>query len=295
MSFLRVKDLQFFFFTVLLLNPILIFSQELFISTEPASNRPKGVLITKLGTSYQSTGSDYTIEIMPKCMYSLTANIMGSLGVTTRYTQLISPESQRFTATSFNGFLKYRFLNFDSKHKHFRMAALVSFSTSKNELCTPVSPEGGIYKGLSIRLIQTYLHKRFAFSGDCGLLFQNQTGVVLFEQQKVFTYILSSGYLIRPYPYRSYKETNWNFYLEWLGNISRYPSNTSDVLENCRKEGATVHFTEISPGLQFIFRSRSRLDLSCRVPAISKNSVNTPDFMIYVAYEHYLYSKGKQP
>lgn len=295
MLFLKVKKLQLLIFAVLLLNPILIFSQELFIATEPASNRPKGVLITKLGTSYQSTGSDYTIEIMPRCMYSFNANIMGSLGVTYRYTQLISPESQSHNTTSLNGFLKYRFLIIDRKHKHFRAAALAQFSTSKNEICTNVSPIAGVYNGLSIRLIQTYLHKRFAFSGDYGILFQNQHGITLFDQQKVFTYILSSGYLIRPYPYRSYKETNWNFYLEWLGSITQYPSNSSGVLENCRKEGTTVHFTEISPGLQFIFRSRSRLDLSCRVPAISKNSINTPDFIFYIAYEHYLYSKGKQP
>jgi hypothetical protein len=63
-------------------------------------------------------------------------------------------------------------------------------------------------------------------------------------------YTLSSGLLVYPKSYRSYKQTNVNVYLEFLGK-----SNL----------GKKEHVLDAAPALQFIINSNFRIDVSQRV------------------------------
>ncbi|HZH95911.1 MAG TPA: hypothetical protein VEY06_08505, partial [Flavisolibacter sp.] len=85
-------------------------------------------------------------------------------------------------------------------------------------------------------------------------------------------YSLSSGYLLLPFEYKDYDQTNVNLYAELLG--SRNVFNVDDK-----------YFVDLAPSVQFIFKSTGKLNIGYRfqldgdIYRMSKNS-----FM--VSYEH---------
>jgi len=67
---------------------------------------------------------------------------------------------------------------------------------------------------------------------------------------------ISAGYLLFPRKYKSYKQTNFNLYLEYLTNTIL----TKDYPDRYNKFSSTL-----APGIQFIIMSRSRLDFSYKI------------------------------
>ena len=98
---------------------------------------------------------------------------------------------------------------------------------------------------------------------------------------KAITYSLSFGYLLLPQTYRSYKQTNINLYAEFLGKS--YGSGKV-FLENIGAPGSSYQITgpavqvfeahnyvEFHPGLQAIFNSNLRVDISAGFPLLNQS------------------------
>jgi hypothetical protein len=156
---------------------------------------------------------------------------------------------------SVNVYAKYRFLSKDDVHAHFRMAAFLEGSVSRNEMFYDELSLDGDQSGLQAGLIATQLLHKLAISGTVSTI------QVLNNQRNDYdganrpypfsgiNYSLSAGYLLLPRKYSSYKQTNLNLYLELLG------SNTLDKKTN---------FVDLAPALQLIFNSSTKLNLGYR-------------------------------
>ena len=77
--------------------------------------------------------------------------------------------------------------------------------------------------------------------------------------------------MVLPRKYKSYKQTNFNVYLE-------YKTNT--ILNNSFSDRYNKFSSTIAPGIQFILFSRSRLDFSYKI-----RKDNSPDeFLVKLTY-----------
>ncbi len=82
---------------------------------------------------------------------------------------------------------------------------------------------------------------------------------------------ISAGYLLFPRKYKSYKQTNFNIYLEFLTNTIL----TKDFPIRYHKFSSTL-----APGIQFIILSRSRLDFSYKI----RNGYQPEEFLMKLTY-----------
>tara|TARA_B100001079_G_C15945415_1_gene312544 strand:- start:6 stop:455 length:450 start_codon:yes stop_codon:yes gene_type:complete len=82
---------------------------------------------------------------------------------------------------------------------------------------------------------------------------------------------ISAGYLLFPRKYKSYKQTNFNIYLEFLTNTIL----TKDFPNRYHKFSSTI-----APGIQFIILSRSRLDFSYKI----RNGYQPEEFLMKLTY-----------
>jgi hypothetical protein len=156
---------------------------------------------------------------------------------------------------SANIYAKYRFLSMDQVHAHFRMAAFVEASYSRNQLLYDELSLEGDQSGVQAGIIATQLLHKLALSATVS------TVQVLNGQRSEFdgsnrpypfsslNYSLSAGYLLFPRKYTSYKQTNFNLYLELLG---------SQTLDKKR------YFVDLAPAVQFIFNSATKLNFGYR-------------------------------
>ena len=119
--------------------------------------------------------------------------------------------------------------------------------------------------GLQFGLIGTQLVNKFAISITSGLGFYTK------EDLNLFMNSVSLGYLVLPRKYKSYKQTNFNVYLE-------YKTNT--ILNNSFPDRYNKFSSTIAPGIQVILFSRSRLDFSYKL-----RKANSPDeFLVKLTY-----------
>lgn len=177
----------------------------------------------------------------------------------------------------FRSYVKYRFLSIDDVHKHFRMAAFAGGGYSRNHLDHNEIDVMAEQSGVQAGLIATQLWNKFAISatGSFNEVLNDRRWQKLYPQQYAFSainYSLSAGYLLLPFEYKSYDQTNFNLYLELLGSRNlNWPSEK--------------YYLDMAPSIQFIFKSTGKLNLGYRfqlnsdIYRLSNNS-----FMI--SYEH---------
>jgi hypothetical protein len=243
-------------FTLLLAaccSTVLLHAQELFPYTESASNMPSHSLSAK-GTAMFENNS-YTDKFVqryaPELMFGLNKKWMVHTGATfsNMYSTNLRGESVRLYA-------KYRFFSNDAVHKHFRMAAFVLGSYSRNPVHYNELNLFGDQSGVQTGLIATQLLNKVAVSGTASVtevLNEARWEKVLgdaFAWQAV-NYSLSAGYLLFPVHYTNYKQTNVNLYIELLGS---------------RNLGFTAekYFMDLAPAVQAIFTSTSKLSVGYR-------------------------------
>lgn len=246
-------------------------AQELYIQTEPASNMPAKSIGLRLNGKLMPMLHDnqYNYRIESEIMIGFNKNLMvhGTLYSSTMFTN-------RYHLEGGSIYGKYRFLSKDDIHSHFRMAAFGKLSYSSNPAAIEyrtrqVRPDGSGYEetnriysdeidlagnssGLAGGLIATQLIHKLAVSGSA--YYQSRWGhgekqSLSTQNNQAVNYSLSGGYLLFPRKYQSYREMNLNLYLEFLGGYG------------LEKKG---YFVDMAPGIQFIFNSIARLDLSFR-------------------------------
>lgn len=175
-------------------------------------------------------------------------------------------------------YAKYRFLSNDDVHKHFRMAVFGTAAYSRNHLDhNEINLMMGEQSGIQAGVIATQLWHKLALSGTVAwneVLDEKRrdkqfNGIYAYQ---ALNYSLSAGYLLLPFEYKDYDQTNLNLYVELLGgrNIN-FPGET--------------YYVDLAPSIQAIFNSAAKLNvgyrfqLSSDIYRLTKNS-----FMVSFEY-----------
>lgn len=227
--------------------------QELYVFSEPASNLPAKSLSVKLQhhlvtSNYRSAGLSH--RLMPQVYAGINKKLMVGAGAT-----FSNMHTSAFRYESFNVYTKYRFLSNEGLHKHFRMAAFADFSGTRSPFhfdeINLMGDKGGIEAGI----IATQLVNKLAVSATVShtqVLHSSRTNKVLYipaRNYQSINYSLSAGYLVLPKEYTDYRQTNFNVYLEVLGQ---------QTLDRSR------YFVDLAPAFQFIFNSNAKLNIGYR-------------------------------
>ncbi len=297
----------------------MLFSQELFPHTDPASNIPKGVLGVRVCNEFFKEFSQTRSSQIYRFMFGLNSKWMISQGFSfsNHHGKMLPTGTIRTDADGryytfgvqkglkypygFDNFvmeLRYRFFSKDGDHTHWRMAASLAFAggTEPHDEAEPNLAMGD-NAGLSLGYTTTYLKNKFAISFSSAFIlparYYEAFEHVEILYGKAISYNLSFGYLVFPRTYKSYKQMNVNVYLELMGKTfgsGQIHKNEQEVkiLETDRFNGQSL--MEARPALQFIFNSNTRVDLSCGFPVIGSSYAR-----FYPAYyfnlQHFFYFK----
>ena len=273
---------------ITLLLPLLIsrtYSQELYINTEPASLIPKGTKVIRLHhhtiflNDSNEPGSVNSAKLLISSIsYGISKKIMVSASF-----QLSNNPFDPLPNNGFNGFKLYskqRILTTDKEKYHTRLSSFIKYANHGKWNLPNYKFISSNYDldfqdtGVEVGLIATQLVNKLAISVTSGFgIISNNTADGTYDDKK-FNSIhnsISAGYLLFPRKYKSYKQTNFNIYLEYLTNSilsKNYPSRYNKFMST------------IAPGIQFIIMSRSRLDFGYKIRG--NNSPN--EFLIKLTY-----------
>jgi hypothetical protein len=314
----------------ILLLSFQINSQELFPNNEPASNIPKGVIgVREFNETYRELNTNrnlFGLRLMYGLLPKLT--VMGSASASNHHDKnfpvnLVSHTHSGNQTTystgnfqrgipysyQYNGiylFAKYRFFTRDGQNKHLRIAAYADWSNVKvaHDEAEPTLLDDT--RGYGAGIITTVLNNRFAASFTGGFIIPGSyTGfspdplggpMISTEVRygRAVKYNLSFGYLLLPFHYASYKQTNLNIYLELQGKsfekakVYQYGGVVDVPIQTPLLEAG--NYVEAHPGLQLIFNSNLRIDFSAGLPFINRSYTRFyPVYMI--AFQRYFYLK----
>lgn len=231
-----------------------ISAQELFVVTDPASNVPAGSLNVRLGQSLfnKKLESGYDYNIMPEITWGLNKNLMF------RATAFVSNQNTQFVTEGASFYSKYRIYSTDDLNSHFRLAAYGRYSFNNADIEQEQIEILGSNTGFETGIIATKLIKKVAISSSISFekALDNRPSRSFPSNQgdNATNYSLSFGKLMYPKKYTSYKQTNINLMVEFVGQT---------INENGKS------YLDAVPAVQFIINSQARID---------------------VAYKHELYS-----
>ena len=226
------------------------YSQELYVFTEPASNMPTKSIGIRLTNEGMFNNPDFVSRTIPEVMFGFNKNLM-------MHAQgFLSDMDGKYKLEGGSLYAKYRFLSLDEAQSHFRAAAFGRISTSNRPTYTrDINLEGDI-NGAQAGFIFTQLLHKLALSATLGYAhaFKDSDKQIIGmpRPNNMFSYSLSSGYLVLPFVYKDYKEPNFNVYFEILGKTD--PSSGESYLD-------------LAPAFQVILNSRTRIDLGYRFQA----------------------------
>ena len=231
------------------------FAQELFVYSDPASNIPAKALSVRLTNNIMrmEKSEKYRFASSPEVMIGISKNLM------LKADAVFSNMQGDFKMNTAGFYAKYRFFSNDEVHNHLRMAAFVRGSVSSLHVHQPAIDLDMMNSGFETGLIFTKLVKRTAVSASVSHLYaaDNSNGNK-FEygsnQRHALNYTLSFGRLMLPKEYSSYDQTNVNLMLEIPVQTNLGTGNT---------------FVDLAPSLQFIIRSRVRVDLGYRFAVLN--------------------------
>lgn len=295
-------------FVIIVFSSLTAKGQELFPHNEPASNVPKGAIgIRPFFKTYPEVNvmrQMYALKIMYGLLPKLT--VMGTVSITNHHGRDLPPNLVSHTHTGnqttystgnfergvkypylFSGvnlYAKYRFLTFDGRNQHFRMALYADWSNVgvAHDESEPTLMDDT--KGYGGGLIATYLKNHFAASLTGGFIvpkfyngFSPDSGgpaPTRIEYGRAAIYNLSFGYLVYPQKYSDYNQTNISLYLEFIGKsfeaarVTQYGFKSVPIQTPILDKG---NYVEIHPSVQVIFNSNLRFDLSVGFPLINRS------------------------
>ena len=293
------------------------YSQELFPHVEPASNIPAGVLgvrvINEFYDEVDVLRSMQSFRLMwgfnPKLMFSQSYTFGnhhgnklpedfiandGRIGIHTHGIDKGIEYPYRFE--NLNNSLKYRFLSLDGKNEHFRVAANFDFAIGSRAHDEAEPSFQGDNSGLGAGITATLLKNKFAVSLNGNVIMPHkysQSGIQTIEIQygNALNYNLSMGYLLLPRKYKSFKQTNINLYVEFIGKIyeaAEIEVDNQSVLIADVPGLEKGKYIEIRPSIQFIIHSNTRIDFSIAKPVMNMSYVRTyPAY--YFNLQHYFF------
>ena len=247
-------------------------AQELYINSEPASLIPKGTKVVRLTNSnifldgsniMGSIGNAFIVT--PSLSYGLSKKIMlsGSIQFANKpYEQDMMPN---FGLNGFKLYSKQRILTTDKQKYHTRLSSFIQYSYHEDKFMKDNLDLGLQDTGFELGLIATQLINKLAISITSGITrISNidekftQGSTVKWQKTNLNTFknSISAGYLLFPRKYKSYRQTNFNLYVEYL---------TNTILNKEFPVRYDKFRSTFAPGIQFILLSRSRLDFSYKI------------------------------
>ncbi len=225
--------------------------QELFVSTEPASNMPAGSVELKYAGKFIEGYHSNKLEQRHMLEFHASPGKRLMVNVGTTISDMYSYPVIRWESARI--YAKYRFYSNDEVHRHFRAAAFLEGSYSVNEPYYDEISFDGDQSGVRGGIILTQLLHKLAVSSTLSVsqVLQPERweeGPSPYSFQS-FNYSLSGGYLLFPRSYNSYEQTNINLYFEVLGS--------SNI-------GNNKYFLDMAPAIQFIFNSNTKLNFAYR-------------------------------
>ena len=256
--------------------PACLHAQELYVYTDPASNVPGKSLTAKLSFNYMPPqvwmGDRYGQRYTPEVQIGLNKKWMLKAG-----TSFANVHTPAFKWESVFVYGKYRFLSKDELHSHFRMAVFADASYSKAPYHTEEMSLQGDRSGVQLGLIATQLWHKLAVSATVShtqLLdssrFDKRIVYVPSRLYQGMNYSLSAGYLLLPFNYTDYRQTNLNLYAELLAQQSL---------------DRKAHYVDLAPAVQLIFNSNAKLNVGYRFQLGSSGMVRMSNNSWLVSFE----------
>ena len=264
--------MRIFFILFFLTYSFKITAQELYINSEPASLIPKGTKVVRLTNSnifldgYNIMGSiGNAFIVTPSLSYGLSKKIMlsGSIQFANKpYEQDMMPN---FGLNGFKLYSKQRILTTDKQKYHTRLSSFLKYSYHENKFIKDNLDLELQDTGLELGIIGTQLINKLAISITTAItrisnidekFTQGSTVKWQTTNLNTFKNSISAGYLLFPRKYNSYKQTNFNLYVEYL---------TNTILNKEFPVRYNKFSSTFAPGIQFIILSRSRLDFSYKI------------------------------
>ena len=246
-----------------------LFSQELFVVTDPASNVPTNSLSVNIMQSLfkEQFSSGYNYHFMPEVTYGLNKNLMF------RGSAFISNRSSNLYAEGGSFMTKYRFYSSDDLNSHFRMAAYGRYSFNRADIHQEQIEIVGHNTGFETGIIATKLIKKVAISSSVSFekALDNRPNYPfpISMGNNATNYTLSFGKLMYPKQYTNFKQTNINLMVEFVGQT---------INENGKS------YLDVVPAIQFIFNSQARLDLAYRQELYSSMVRSAPNGFYFNLY-----------
>ena len=251
-------------------------AQELFVFTEPASNMAaKSVGVRLMNSFMNETKGGINYHLMPEIMLGVNSKVM------LHAQGFISNRNNSLVGEGASLYAKYKFINIDNVHSHFRMASYGRYSFNNSDIHQDEIETMGHNSGYELGLVATQLINKLAISSSVSFerAIDNTTNNKFPNTQsnKAINYTLSFGKLILPKEYVSYKQVNMNFMLEFLGQSL---------------QGNGKSFLDIAPSVQFIVNSQARFDLGYRQQLYS-NMLRTAPSGFVLKFEYTFFNVYK--
>jgi hypothetical protein len=249
-----------FFFLIILYSPL--FSQELFVVTDPASNVPANSLgVNIMQSAFKNQfKKGFNYHLMPEVTYGINKDLMF------RASAFISNRDNRCSTEGGSFMAKYRFFSSDDVNSHFRIAAFGRYSFNTTDVHQEQIEILGHNSGFETGVIATKLIHKLAISSSVSFekaldIKPNHPFPSTFGDNAT-NYTLSFGKLMYPKKYTNFKQTNINLMVEFVGQT---------INENGKS------FLDIVPAVQFIFNSQARIDVAYRQELVSSMLRTAPN------------------
>jgi hypothetical protein len=259
-------------------------AQELYVSSEPASNMPAKSIGLRLNNEtmppYKNDASGINnpqpmSRINPEIMIGISKEVMIHFNM---YASNFHQSNYKFEGAE--TYLKCRFLSLDRVHSHFRMAAYGKVSLINNPIQYNDINLQGDNSGGGGGLVATQLLHKLALSvtGGYARSVDNFTNELTASQPRgAYNYSFSAGYLALPLKYKSFTQPNFNLYVELLGKTN---------------PGTNESYLDIAPAIQFIFKSRMRFDIAYK-KQLSGNMLRINTQSIVLRFEYNIFNAYK--
>lgn len=229
-------------------------AQELFTWSEPASNmaaKSIGVRANNILMNENGSGK-YNYHLLPEIMWGISKKVMLHAEV------FLSNRNKGLAAEGGSLYFKYRFFSQDEVHSHFRLAAYARAAINNSAVHQEAIDFNGHNSGYEAGMVATKLLNKIALSAGGSFVHavdnanNNKFNYVNADRNAV-AYNLALGKLMLPKEYVSYNQVNMNLMLEVLGQANLGTGKT---------------FLDLAPTIQFIIKSRMRVDGSYRFPVV---------------------------
>jgi hypothetical protein len=249
-------------------------AQELFVYSEPASNMPAKSLGIRLSNTIldESHLNKTTDQFIPELMWGVNKNLM------IHAEGFFNNSTATFEYLGAAAYAKYRFYSHDDVHKHFRLAAFARVAYNNGHVHYEELQTNGMNTGYTFGLVGTQLlHKQAIAASLSYEQITDNGGDNRIHDGRAYqgiNYTVSTGRLIFPKKYASYRQTNLNVMLELLGQ--QLPQNG-------------LYYLDIAPSLQIILNSQTRIDLGYR-KELWGNMERMTTSSVLIRVEHLLFN-----